>query len=346
MYAIKSNKERIDVRKYASAFIPSYTSAAEESIGKKLFVVPGYIFLPKMISGAEKVPPTEWNVIEALSDSHPSTFNTKTKQITDGPLSGLLILRVNPSLKSVCIRAKLLGVTRDYWLAVRFSTPTPNDPEKVGQDAEKVGGDGDGKAANVVELKDSNAGEAKKMAKATYTEEEINAAIELAKEIGIHKAAKELGLPWQAVMSAAKKAGVEIEPKVSKKKKTITAPEPATSTPAKTNAEKNGTGKNEAGKNGAGKNDAGKNEAEKNDAEKNAVEEKPVEKPKRGRKKKAVYEVVPTTPTEGKKAEKQEEKAGAVAASELEIENAVLRKENDQLKAKIEKLEKALADLI
>ncbi len=339
MYALKieNGKERIRVRSYASAFIPSYTSAAEESMGKRLFVVPGNIFLPKMISGAEKVPAAEWNVIEALSDSHPSTFNTKTKQITDGPLKGLLILHINPALKSVCIRAKLLGVTRDYWLAVRFSTPTPNDPEKVGQDAEKPGGDGDGKAANVVELKNSNAGEAKKMAKATYTEEEINAAIELAKEIGIHKAAKELGLPWQAVMSAAKKAGVEIEPKVSKKKKAApkskpesTAPEPATSTPAKTNAGKNG--------------------AEKNDAGKNAVEEKPVEKPKRGRKKKAVYEVVPTPAVEEPAIEpikdKKEEKAGVVAASELEIENAVLRSENAAFKAKIEKLQKALADLI
>ena len=339
MYALKieNGKERIRVRSYASAFIPSYTSAAESTMGKRLFVVPGYIFLPKMISGAEKVPAAEWNVIEALSDSHPSTFNTRTKQITDGPLKGLLILRVNPSLKSVCIRAKLLGVTRDYWLAVRFSTPTPNDPEKVGQDAEKVGGDGDGKAADVVELKDSNAGEAKKMAKATYTEEEINAAIELAKEIGIHKAAKELGLPWQAVMSAAKKAGVEITPKVVKPKKSKKTSTQASesSTPAKTNV---------------GKNDAGKNEAEKNDAEKNAVEEKPVEKPKRGRKKKAVYEVVPTPAVEEPAIEpikdKKEEKAGAVAASELEIENAVLRKENEQLKAKIEKLQKALADLI
>ena len=135
MYAIKSNKERIDVRQYSSAFIPSYTSAAEESMGKRKFVVPGYIFLPKMIRGAEKVPSTDWAVIEALSDSHQSTLDTKTGRIIDGPLKGLLILRVNPALKSVCIRAKLLGVTRDYWLAVRFETP--NDPEKVGQDAEK-----------------------------------------------------------------------------------------------------------------------------------------------------------------------------------------------------------------
>ncbi len=351
MYAIKSNKERIDVRHYSSAFIPSYTSAAESTMGKRLFVVPGYIFMMTKAPGAEKVPDSEWKVIEAISDSHPSTFNTRTKQITDGPLKGLLILRVNPALKSVCIRAKLLGVTRDYWLAVRFSTPT--DIEKAGREEKKPGGDGDGKAADVVELKDSNSGEAKKMAKATYTEEEINAAIELAKEIGIHKAAKELGLPWQAVMSAAKKAGVEIAPKVVKPKKSkkTSAQVSESSTPATTAPTATpDAGKNDAGKNEAGKNDAEKNDAEKNDAGKDAVEEKPVEKPKRGRKKKAVYEVVPTTPTEEKKAEKQEEKksekAGVVVASEIEIENAVLRSENAALKAKIEKLQKALADLI
>jgi hypothetical protein len=90
----------------------------------------------------------------------------------------------------------------------------------------------------------------------------------------------------------------------------------------------------------------------KNNAGKDAVEDKKggEAKPKRGRKKKAVYEVVPTTPTEEKKEENKEEKksekAGVVAASEIEIENAVLRSENAALKAKIEKLQKALADLI
>ena len=101
----------------------------------------------------------------------------------DGPLKDLLILQVNPSLKSVCIRAKLLGVTRDYWLAVRFKSAE--------EKAEKAD---DEKAADVVELKEKQQ-EGKKMAKTTYTEEQINQAIERAKEIGIHAAGQELGIP-------------------------------------------------------------------------------------------------------------------------------------------------------
>ena len=127
--------------------------------------------------GAEKVPEAEWKVIEAISDSHQSTLDMKNQKIIDGPLKGLLILRINPALKSVCIRAKLLGVTRDYWLAVRFKSA-----EEKADKAEKAD---DEKAADVVELKESK-GESKKMAKTTYTEEQINQAIERAKEIGIH----------------------------------------------------------------------------------------------------------------------------------------------------------------
>ena len=74
-----------------------------------------------------------------------------------GRLTGLLILRVNPSLKSVCIRAKLLGVTRDYWLAVRFKSA-----EEKADKAEKAD---DGKAADVVKSKGRKAVEGKKMAK-------------------------------------------------------------------------------------------------------------------------------------------------------------------------------------
>ena len=184
--------------------------------------------------------------------------------------------------------------------------------------------DGVGKE-NMVELKQTK-GEGKTMA--TYTEEQINQAIERAKEIGVHAAARELSLPWQAVMSAAKKAGVEIAPKVVKPKKgkktaapsspAATAPELAAPEPATPSVEEK--------------------KAEK-------TEEKPVEKPKRGRKKKAVYEVVePATPAVAE--EKAEQSAPERSENELMVENAVLKKENEQLKAKIEKLQKALADLI
>ena len=83
----------------------------------------------------------------------------------------------------VCIRAKLLGVTRDYWLAVRFKSAEVK--------ADKAD---DGKADDVVKSKGRKAGEGKKMAKTTYTEEQINQAIERAKEIGIHAAGQELGM--------------------------------------------------------------------------------------------------------------------------------------------------------
>ena len=72
---------------------------------------------------------------------------------------------------------KLLGMTREYWLAVRFKSA-----EEKADKAEKAD---DGKAADVVELKEKQQ-EGKKMAKTTYTEEQINQAIERAKEIGIH----------------------------------------------------------------------------------------------------------------------------------------------------------------
>ena len=161
-----------------------------------------------------------------------------------------------------------------------------------------------------------------------YTQDQIDEILKRAQEVGIHQSARENSVPWQKVQAWAKKAGVEITPKVvkpKKSKKTSTQASESSTPPTTAPTAPPDVGKNEAWKNGA--------------------EEKKAEKPKRGRKKKAVYEVVDAAPEE-KKAEKQEEKAGAVAASELEIENAVLRKENEQLKAKIEKLQKALADLI
>ena len=70
--------------------------------------------------------------------SHPSTLDVKAKKIINGPLTGLLILRVNPSLKSICIRAKLLGVTRDYWLAVRFKSAEEKADKTEKADDEKA----------------------------------------------------------------------------------------------------------------------------------------------------------------------------------------------------------------
>lgn len=299
------------MRHYSSAFIPSYTSAAENSMGKRLYFVPGYIFMMTKAPGAEKVPDTDWKVIEAISDSHPSTLDVKAKKIIDGPLTGLLILRVNPALKSVCIRAKLLGVTRDYWLAVRFKSAE----EKAD----------DGKAADVVELKEKQQ-EGKKMAKTTYTEEQINQAIERAKEIGIHAAGQELGIPWQAVQGFCKKAGVMDEAsKKPAKKKTTT---PVAEEKAEKKAEK-----------------PEKKTKKAKTAEAPAKQKKAAAAPVAEEKPKKAAPAAPAAPAAStapasKPAEKTE------PATDLAIENAVLRKENEQLKAKIEKLQKALADLI
>ena len=124
------------------------------------------------------------------------------------------------------------------------------------------------------------------MAKTTYTEEQINQAIERAKEIGIHAAGQELGIPWQAVQGFCKKAGVMDEASKKPAKKTKKAAATSAAAPAAPAAP--------------------------------AASTAPASKP----------------------AEKTE------PATDLAIENAVLRKENEQLKAKIEKLQKALAELM
>ena len=301
MYAIKIEigKERIRVRNYNNGFLPSYTSCAEGSMGKRLFVVPGYIFTMTNTHGAEKVPDTDWKVIEAISDSHPSTLDTTTQNIIDGPLKGLLILRINPALKSVCIRAKLLGMTREYWLAVRFAD--------------------DGKAKNVVKSEDKETEDKKMAKKADYTDEQIQKAIEKAKEIGIHAAGQELGIPWQTVLGFCKKAGVmeEASKKPAKKAKKISSSEPVVSPAIAPTVSP-------------------------------AVEEKTEKKEEKTskRRRKAADSTSAVTPDVEEKTTVPAEKKPAQPASTLEIENAVLRKENEQLKAKIQKLQKALAELI
>ena len=54
MYAVKveNGMEKIRARRYAAGTAPLYTSAAEESMGKKMLVVPGYIFTSTKMIGA------------------------------------------------------------------------------------------------------------------------------------------------------------------------------------------------------------------------------------------------------------------------------------------------------
>ena len=197
MYAIKVGigSEWLSLRRYSSSFAPAYTSAAEDSVGKKLYVVPGYIFSRKLSGNAVWVPDSDWKVIDAIADTHHSTLDVKTGKIIDGPLKGLLILRINPTLKSVCIRAKILGETRDYWLAVSFSNTNITQKERTNKKSTK---------------------EKKDMAK--YSEEQLQKALERAAEIGIHKAAAENEVSWQSLQAYARKQGKLDEVSLKKKK--------------------------------------------------------------------------------------------------------------------------------
>lgn len=320
MYCIKveEGRERISVRKYASAFIPSYTSAQESAMGKRLFVVPGYIFLMKRGGSAEKVPDADWKVIEALADPRLSTLDVSSQQIVDGPLKGLLILRINPALKSVCIRAKLLGETRDYWLAVRFGTAAADDRETAAEMNQQ------NQNQQNKQSRQSKTAEENNMAKA-YTEEQLQGAIERAKEIGIHAAGKEVHIPWQAIMAAAKKAGVEIVPKQLNKQQE--AKKQARIAAAAEKAEKTEKAEKSAKTKKAGR---------PAKVEKPVKAEKAEKAPKSPRTKKAEAEVKAANPAEDK----------PTAAMALKVENAVLRAENAKLKEQVAKLTKALHELL
>ena len=173
----------------------------------------------------------------------------------------------------------------------------------------------DNGAADVLELKQKRQ-EVKNMAKTIYTDEQINEAVELAKKVGIHAAGTELGIPWQSVQSFCKKAGVmeEASKKPAKKAATPKAEE----------------------------------KAEKKSTKKSAKKAVPAAAPEDKLKDKPAEPVADEKPKKKKAAaDKPAEPAPATdEKNELAIENAVLRKENEQLKAKIEKLQKALADLI
>ena len=315
MYAIQvpAGQERIAVRKYSNGFIPSYISADEASMGKRLLVVPGYVFTMKNVVGAKKVPDNDWAVIEAISSPQPSTLDVKTGKLVSGPLKNLLILQINPALKSVLIRARLLDTTRDYWLPVRFAIQEDGKTEAAkadetagdanGQDAKASSGQDEETVAEKKHLsrkkiKDREDEEMPKKA-ANYTEEQLQSAVEKAKEIGIHAAGREAGIPWQAVMSAAKKAGISIEPKQVNKAR-----------------EARKTAK------AAKADNAGEAEAD----------EKLVKNGKSGKAKKTAA---------AEKAEKTTSEADA-----LRVENAVLRSENAKLRERIDKLQKALQELI
>ena len=332
MYAIQvePGKERIRVRHYTNGFLPSYRPADEGGAGRKL-VVPGYIFMLTKVPGAVKVPDSDWKVIEAISDTHASTISDNWKTISAGPLQGLLILRVNQKQSSVLIRAKLLGITRDYWLKVEPELLPKTDDEHAAPVIESMQ---QKKQTEEAEMAENKAG--KKAEKKTYTEEEIQAALKKADEVGIHAAGKELDIPWQAILGWAKKANPDRVPvkkaeKKEKKEKQEKAAVKAKGTkPAKI-----------------------KLAAKKAEAEatvEKTVEttvEKAVEQPARrkpGRPKKAAAEK--TVKTEKTEEKKKVLKAPVSSEEQLKIENAVLKEKIAKLETQVDKLKKAIADLM
>lgn len=191
MFAIQVElgKERIRVRSYMNGFLPSYLPAGQKA-GKKL-VIPGYVFMLTRIPGAEKVPDEEWRIIEAISDPHPSTVSRDWKRITGGPLEGLEIHKVDRRNSAIRIRQKLLGTEREYWLKVEEEPMQDVQPEEEAKQKEK---------------KINKQTEGRDMAeKKTYTNEEIKAALQKAKDVGIHAAGKELNIPWQTILGWEKK---------------------------------------------------------------------------------------------------------------------------------------------
>ncbi len=200
MYAVKveEGRERILVRHYTNGFIPSYTPAVSKA---KKPIVPGYIFTLRTIKGAERVADAEWHIIDALSDKNLSTINEEGR-VTDGPLMGHEEIVAEVKGNRASIHACLLGKWRWYEIEVLRTLSTEPPIEE-----------------NAEEKK-----EEKKEGESTMEE-----AINRAKEIGIHAAAKEFGIPWQKLSREAKKAGVEITPKkVRATKKAPEKKEPAT----------------------------------------------------------------------------------------------------------------------
>lgn len=303
MFAIKTDpgSERRMAKIYTNGFLPSYSPApTEETKGKKIkkLIVPGYVFVLEKIRGAERVMDEEWRIIEALSDSNISTID-QDGQVVAGPLMGLneIVAKVEGCRASV--HTCLLGKWRWYEIEVLRTISGPADTPYAAAEEEADGGAEGSAPGSAAESKKQ---EGKKVAeKKTYTDEELKAAVENAKAVGIHAAAKSTGIPWQTILGAARKAGVEIEPKKTNKKAAAEKPTAAKKTPAK-----------------------------------------------KGRKDEELKteESVPAAATEEKKAKQKATLAEEKNASPLEIENAVLRSENEKLKAQIAKLKKALQELL
>ena len=153
MYCVKvePGKERIKVRQVASGFLPSYREADETGRPdeRKRFVVPGYVFMLQYAPGAVPVPEEEWKMIEAISDPAPSTLDFANQKITEGPLQAVEGNITAFEENRIRVYANLLGENRWYRLAVVPFVPEAAEGSDGTGAAGDAGADGsDGAAAD------------------------------------------------------------------------------------------------------------------------------------------------------------------------------------------------------
>ena len=184
MYAVKveQGRERPEVRKISTGFLPSYRVYTGDERSVRWLVVPGYVFSLSMTRNAQLVPNEEWEIIDKLSASAISTLD-KDGKIVSGPLKGLDRYMTKAGKDYVQFCVNLLGEARTYRLPCRIA-------EEPGATGENKGG-----APNMaVENKE-------------LTEERIAAMLERAEKVGIHAAAGEFGIAWQTLAKFRRRAG-------------------------------------------------------------------------------------------------------------------------------------------
>ena len=184
MYAVKveQGRERPEVRKISTGFLPSYRVYTGDERSVRWLVVPGYVFTLSKTRKAEPVPDEEWEIIDKISSSAISTLD-KDGKILSGPLTGLdrYVTKTGKDYVQLCVN--LLGEARTYRLPCRIA----EEPEET---KENEGGAPD------------MAGENKEL-----TEERIAAMLERAEKVGIHAAAGEFGIAWQTLAKFRRRNG-------------------------------------------------------------------------------------------------------------------------------------------
>ena len=184
MYAVKveQGRERPEVRKISTGFLPSYRVYTGDERSVRWLVVPGYVFTLSKTRKAEPVPDEEWEIIDKISSSAISTLD-KDGKIVSGPLKGLdrYVTKTGKDYVQFCVN--LLGEARTYRL-----------PCRIAEGSGAVGGNKGGAPNMAVENKE-------------LTEERIAAMLERAEKVGIHAAAGEFGIAWQTLAKFRRRNG-------------------------------------------------------------------------------------------------------------------------------------------